>query len=636
MSHTDPTGLPKLGLSPKLAALLVRLATFTLIAYLIGSTYFGYPPNIRHRCTAFGLCIILGFVLYRGNGAKGGKVPWYDWALMAIGLASCINIYVRYWELMLNRGSATDVDYAFGVALVLVILEMARRCIDNTFTILVFAFVIYSLFGHMLPGRLGHAEMDWRFLVDNIYVTTNGIWGELMAIFVEVIALFLVFSSVMIATGADRVIIASAAKIGGRYRGGAAKICVLASALIGMISGSSVTNAAMVGNVTIPMMKRMGYRPEVAAGIEATASSGGQITPPMMGAGLFLMAQLIGVDLIKIMLAASIPAFLFYVGVLAAVHFDSVRDGIVHAEIEDVLEGQRLGDPRVWVPVATPFVLLVVLLSSGRSIELSVVAAIFVLIISVLAAARSLLELKGRLRKIVAGMIDAAESLVLIAVLLAASAILVGLMDLSGLGVKLTELTLALSSGSKIGTLLLTGLVVLVLGLGLPTTAAYLIAAAVGAVTLTSIGLTNLQAHMFLFYFAALSAITPPVAPAVLVAAGIANASIVKASIETIRIASIKYVLPFGFAFNAALLMEGDMQTVVISVICATIGAIFLSAAFAGFLFSRLGLANRTVCFIGSALCFLPPSILSVLGVVLVVMAAIANRYADRRWALIS
>jgi TRAP-type uncharacterized transport system fused permease subunit len=336
------------------------------------------------------------------------------------------------------------------------------------------------------------------------------------------------------------------------------------------------------------------------------------------------------------MLAASIPAFLFYVGVLAAVHFDSVRDGIVHAEIEDVLEGQRLGDPRVWVPVATPFVLLVVLLSSGRSIELSVVAAIFVLIISVLAAARSLLELKGRLRKIVAGMIDAAESLVLIAVLLAASAILVGLMDLSGLGVKLTELTLALSSGSKIGTLLLTGLVVLVLGLGLPTTAAYLIAAAVGAVTLTSIGLTNLQAHMFLFYFAALSAITPPVAPAVLVAAGIANASIVKASIETIRIASIKYVLPFGFAFNAALLMEGDMQTVVISVICATIGAIFLSAAFAGFLFSRLGLANRTVCFIGSALCFLPPSILSVLGVVLVVMAAIANRYADRRWALIS
>ena len=631
MSEPRAATTAGVGLPPRLATLLARAATLALILYLAATTYFGYPPNIRHRSVAFGLSLILGFILFRANRSKGGRVPWYDWLMMGVGVAACINIYARYWDLMLDRGSATSLDYLFGVALVLIILELARRCIDNTFTFLVVAFVLYSLLGHLLPGRLGHAELDWQFLVDNLYVTTNGIWGELMAIFVEVIALFLVFSAIMIATGADRVIIAAAAKLGGRYRGGAAKICVLASAFIGMISGSSVTNAAMVGNVTIPMMKRMGYRPEVAAGIEATASSGGQITPPMMGAGLFLMAQLIGVDLTTIMLAAAIPAFLFYLGVLAAVHFDAGRDGMVQGEIEDILQGERLASPRVWLPVTIPFAALIGLVAYGRSIELSVVLSTGLLILSVLAAATSRHDLWARARRIVHGMLDAGEALVIIGVLLAASAILVGLMDLSGLGVKLTELTLALGAGSTIGTLLLTGLVVLVLGLGLPTTAAYLIAAAVGAATLKTLGLTDLQAHMFLFYFAALSAITPPIAPAVLVAAGIANASIVKASIETVRIASIKYVLPFLLAFNSALLMEGTVQAIVLSVFCASVGAVFMSAAFAGFLFRPLALPNRALCLAGSALCFVPPGMLTAAGLVLVTVSCILNRTALRR-----
>lgn len=254
------------------------------------------------------------------------------------------------------------------------------------------------------------------------------------------------------------------------------------------------------------------------------------------------------------------------------------------------------------------------------------VFSIGLLIVGVLAAATSRLDLVARARRIFHGMLHAGEALVMIAVLLAASAILVGLMDLSGLGVKLTELTLALGSGSKIGTLILTGLVVLVLGLGLPTTAAYLIAAAVGAATLKAIGLTDLQAHMFLFYFAALSAISPPVAPAVLVAAGIANASVVKASIETVRIASIKYVLPFLLAYNSALLMEGSFQAIVVSVFCTGVGSVFLSAAFSGFLVKHLAMPNRAPCFAGSVLCFVPPGALTVAGLVLVVLSTLLNR----------
>ncbi|MCC7272269.1 MAG: TRAP transporter fused permease subunit [Alphaproteobacteria bacterium] len=619
---------------PAWAGAAVKVVMLALVVYLMGTTYFGYPPNIRHRTTALGMCLLLGFLLFRADGRRGGRMPWYDWLLLAGSLAACVNVYVRYWDLMLDRGSATDLDYALGGVLVIAILELSRRCIDNTFTILVLVFVVYALFGHLLPGRLGHAELDWQFLIDNMYVTTNGIWGELMAIFVEVIALFLVFSAVMIATGADRVIIAAAAKIGGRFRGGPAKICVISSALIGMISGSSVTNAAMVGNVTIPMMKRIGYKPEVAAGIEATASSGGQITPPMMGAGLFLMAQLLNVGLVDIMVAAAIPAFLYYVGVLAAVHFDSIRDRIDAVAVEDVMQGERLGDPRIWVPVALPFALLIWLVIDGYSIEMSVVLAIVALIAAVPLAARSRADLRGRLQRLIFGLFDAAQSMVIVAVLLAASAVLVGLMDLSGVGVKLTELTLRLSSGHVLGTLVLSGLIVLVLGLGLPTTASYLIAAAVGAATLEQVGLTPLQAHMFLFYFAALSAISPPVAPAVLVAAGIAGASPMRAMWETMRIASIKYVLPFAMAFNQALLMQGSGVSIVLAVAGAVLGAVFMSAAFSGYLVMRLNPLLRLACLAGAAACFYPPGVVTAAGAAVVAVVLALNWATARRGAV--
>ncbi|MCC7272913.1 MAG: TRAP transporter fused permease subunit [Alphaproteobacteria bacterium] len=609
-------------------AWVAAATTLALAGYLFVTAYFGTPPNIQHRSLVLAACLIVAFVHFRAG--RGTRIAWYDWLLALGSLAACVHVFVNYWAIMTNPRFAGPIDYVLGAFLVVAILELSRRCVDSSFTILVGIFVAYALFGDLLPGRLGHGPLSWEFLVENMYLTTNGIWGELMAIFVEVIALFLIFSAVMIATGADRVVIAAAMVLGGRFRGGPAKICVISSAMVGTISGSSVTNAAMVGNVTIPMMKRIGYRPEVAAAIEATASSGGQITPPLMGAGLFLMAQLLNVGVTDIMIAAVVPAFLFYVGVLSAVHFDAVRDRMSGVPAGDIGELEALSSPRVWFPVALPFAVLLWLVLDGYSIELSVVAAVMVLVAAILVTARSPREAWGRFDRVVRGLANAGPALVSMAVLLAASALLVGLMDVTGVGVKLTELTLRLSSGTFVGTLLLSAFVVLVLGLGLPTTASYLIAAALGATALRHVGLTDLQAHMFLFYFATLSAISPPVAPAVFVAAGIAEASPLLAMLHTMRFAMIKYVLPFGMALNQALLLQGGTLDVLLSVATAVVGTVFLSAGFSGYLFARLWFPLRIACALGGMLCFFPPGAVTLVGLAIVGAVALANWHAKR------
>ncbi|MGE0714137.1 MAG: TRAP transporter permease [Alphaproteobacteria bacterium] len=608
---------------------VVAVATLGLTTYLFATSYFGTPPNIQHRSLIFAACLVVAFVHFRPG--RGRHIAWYDWLLAIGSLAACGNVFVNYWAIMTDPGFAGPVDYVLGAILIVAILELSRRCIDSSFTILVGIFVAYALLGHLLPGRLGHGVLGWEFLVENMYLTTNGIWGELMAIFVEVIALFLIFSAVMIATGADRVVIAAAMVLGGRFRGGPAKICVISSAAIGTISGSSVTNAAMVGNVTIPMMKRIGYRGEIAAAIEATASSGGQITPPLMGAGLFLMAQLLNVAVTDIMIAAVVPAFLFYVGVLSAVHFDAVRDrmsGVPKGATEG-LDG--LASPRSWVPVALPFGVLLYLVLDGYSIELAVVAAVVVLVAAILVTARSPGDAWGRLERVIRGLAAAGPAIVAMAVLLAASALLVGLMDVTGVGVKLTELTLRLSSGTFIGTLLLSALVVLVLGLGLPTTASYLVAAALGATALRHVGLSELQAHMFLFYFATLSAISPPVAPAVFVAASIADAPPLLAMLHTMRFAMIKYVLPFGMALNQALLMEGGVAEVLVSIVAAAIGTVFISAAFSGYFAGRLALPLRIACAAGGLACFYPAGWVMLAGLTVLAAIGAANWLAQRQ-----
>lgn len=612
---------------------LVSLIAVALSLFVLYSAYFGPLPNIRHRAVLLGATMAMGFLIFPARAADSDRVRWYDWLAIAGTVAASVYAYAAYWDYMMNPGYPEPLALALGAVLILAILELSRRCIGWSFTVLVVLIAAYALLGHMLPGRLGHGGARWDFLIDTMYLTTDGVWGSLMAIFAGLLTLFVILSTVMLRTGAGEGMMLIAKFLGGRFRGGAAKVAVVSSALVGSVTGSSVTNVAMTGTFTIPAMRRMGYKPEVAAGIEATASSGGQITPPMMGAGLFLMAEFLGIGVVDVMLAALIPAFLFYVGVLGSVHFDSGRANVTAMSPEELPRLKELAAIGVWGPVVLPFAVLIGMIVVGYSVEFAVLCAVLTLFALYLLPARSFGELRDRVANLGAALADTARPLVTLGVLIAAAGILVGLIGLVGIGVKFSELVLLLAEGSLVGTLLVTAAVVMVLGMGVPTTAAYVLAASVLAVALQKIGFGALEAHMFIFYFATLSAITPPVCPAVFVAAGIAEAPWLKVAGHTVRFAIIKYLLPFMFVFYPELLMQGETATILPILAAAVLGTVAISAAFSGYLFAPLSWWTRVSLGLGGGLLVYPERLTSYVGLALVILGAVANRVAARRTA---
>ena len=556
----------------------------------------------------------MGFLLYPGRKKDDSGPRWYDWVLISGTFAACLHAYLNYWDFMLDPGTPETLDLIFGIFLIISVLELARRCIGWTFSFLIIFFIAYALLGHLIPGRLGHGVTRWQMLVDMLYLSTDGIWGILVAIFASLLSLFVIFSSVMISTGGANTIIEMAKFIGGRMRGGPAKIAVISSAMIGSISGSAVINVAMTGNFTIPMMKRLGYKSEVAGGIEATASSAGQITPPLMGAGLFLMAEFLEIEVPLIMLYAMVPALLFYIGVLSSVHFDSARFNIKPIPTDEIPKLRSFLQFSVWAPVILPFAVLISAIVLGYSVSLSVLFGIFTLLACYLVPSRSMTDLKNRLIKIVVAQAGTAKPLVSLCSLLCAAGLLIGVIGYVGIGVKFSEIVLTIGHGYLLPTLVLAGVVVIILGMGIPTTAAYVLSASVIAVAFQKLGIGELQAHMFIFYFATLSAITPPVCAAVFVAAGIAEADWMKVALHTVRFALIKYILPFLFIFHPSILLQGHPLIIFVTIATCSIGAVFLSASFSGYFISNLKPFERFLFGIGAIMMLWPEIYTSILG----------------------
>ncbi|MEN9773067.1 MAG: hypothetical protein RL322_137 [Pseudomonadota bacterium] len=563
----------------------VGLLTGCLLVFLCVTTFVGQLPNIQQRNIAITLVLLIGLIALPAGRSARQTVPWYDWAMALILIVSGINLHLKYWAVMETPEDAiTHFELISGMLVAAITVEVSRRAVGLSFAVLVALAVAYALFGNLLSGRMAHAGIAWPVLAEYVYLSSAGLWGPLTDSFVTLISLFCLFGALMMNTGVGSAMMDVAMLAAGRYTGGAAKISVLSSAMVGTITGSSVTNVAMTGQFTIPMMKRLGYKPAVAGAVEATASSGGQITPPLMGAGLFLMAEFLNLPVTTIMLAALIPALLFYVGVFASVHFDSARDGVGRVPASELPDPARLRDPLVIVQVLLPFVVLIGMIVTGWPVSWAVLAASAAIALSHLVVARSGSELRRRLAELWAALLETGPAMVTLGALIAAASLLVGLIDLTGAGVKFTEVILRWGDGGLVLTLILSALVMLVLGMGMPTTAAYVLATAVIVVALQKVGLSPLQAHMFAFYVATLSALTPPVCAAVFVAAGIAGAPWTETAWHTVRLALIKYLLPFIFALHPPLLMEGSVGLVVITLIVAIVGTVMLSSALSGWL----------------------------------------------------
>lgn len=588
--------------------LLPRLLMLCLTGLVFYAVLFGQFPNIQQRAGVLAFIAALAVIVFplRAAALPAALRRALDLGLLAAVLAAVGYVTWNYWDIMLNPGLPKTEALVLGAALVLCVLELARRTIGWTFAILAAVFAIYALSGHLLPGRIGHGGVSASMMVDMLFLSTDGLWGQVMDIFVTLLILFVLFSSLMMSTGAGQSMIDLAKLFGGRMRGGPAKIAVMSSAMVGSMTGSSVTNVAMTGNFTIPMMIRLGYRPAVAGGIEATASSGGQITPPLMGAGLFLMAEFLGIDLGRMMLIALVPAFLFYVGVLSSVHFESLRVGVGRLPPEELPEAARFRRFETWGPLLLPFAVLIGMVLQGFSVDLAIFAAILTLAAAHLAAARSLADLKARLRALLQALDDAVKPLVTLGALCAAAGILIGIIGFVGIGVKFADGVLGLAGGHLLPALLLAGVVVIVIGMGMPTTAAYILAVSVIATAFTQLGIPELSSHMFIFYFATLSAITPPVCAAVFVAAGLANAPWLATALHTVRFAAIKYLLPFLFIFRPELLLQADWARVTLAIALCALATVLVSAAFAGYLLRPLGPLQRALLLAGGALLLWP------------------------------
>lgn len=568
------------------------------LAILVGAFVFytaatGPFEGLIQRALFLALVAALGFALYPlGAGTRWRPVGLaIDLVLCAVALVACGYVVWNYDEIMTSLPWATTTDKALTVGLVLAFLELGRRTVGLIFPILVIAGLSYALFGNLLPGALRHRGFDSAFVTETIFLGDLGIWGMLTGIAATVVATFVLFGALLLHSGGGQAFIDLAMRLGGRQPGGAAKIATIASGLFGMISGSAVANVATTGNLTIPMMIRLGYPRPFAAAVEAVASTGGQIAPPIMGAAAFVMAEILGMPYTTIILGAVIPAILFYASVFVTVHFVSVRRGLAFVPENELPAWSTILSPRRVAPFLCALGGLGLGIWLGRSIATAAFYGIVGLLIAFIVTETGRLAPRQMIGKIIDGLEDAGKGMVIIGVLLAGAQVLVSMINLTGIGVTLSSLIVSMAGDSVPLVALIVGLVCLIMGMGLPTTAAYVLVAAVLAPAMTAVGVSPLAAHLFVFYFATISVITPPVCVAVFVGAGIASTNWLPAAGHAVRLGAVTYLVPFLILLNPGMLMEGGA----LAIAQAALSGAALVLAVPALLTGSLLLGNRVI-----------------------------------------
>lgn len=523
----------------------------------------------------------------RSAAARVG--PAIDGLLILAALFSAAYMVVQHEMLVRRTGAATTLDLVAGTLAVVVVLELARRTTGWGLVTVALLALAYAVLGPWLPGVLAHRGYGPGRLIEQLYLSTEGIWGVPLGVSADFVYLFVLFGALLEMAGGGALLIALAARVAGRTRGGPAKTATVASALMGSLSGSAVANVVTTGAITIPVMRRAGFQPHFAGAVEAAASTGGQLMPPVMGAGAFILATWTGIPYARIALAALVPALLYYAALYMAVHFRAGRMGIgatTRAETDPVL-------PRLHLLL--PLAAIIALLAAGRS----PMRAAFWGVVTALAAALLRRATRPDRSRLQAALVAGAASTVQVAGACAAAGIVVGVASLTGIGLRMSELIITLSGGYLPAALALTALGSLILGMGLPTTAAYVVLAALGAPALVELGVPVLAAHLFIFYFGCISNVTPPVALAAYAAAGLAGAPPLRTGLTAMALASTGFLVPFMFVYGPPLLLVGPWQEVALAVASAFAGVVALSAAVIGY--GRRPLAGWERALLGAA-----------------------------------
>jgi TRAP transporter 4TM/12TM fusion protein/TRAP transporter TAXI family solute receptor len=601
------------GISP-FTALIQRPVHLALMATL-GFLGVGVQRRLREADEPDGLP-----VMERVRGALG-------WVLAGLSVMVCAYLALENQELVARSGSPTGMDLFMGALTILLVIELARRATGWGLIAVCILALIYAVAGPYLPGFLAHRGYGATRLIEHLYLSTEGIWGIPLGVSADFVYLFVLFGAVLETAGGGALLIAMANRIAGRTRGGPAKTAAVASAFMGSLSGSAVANVVTTGTFTIPLMKRAGFRPFFAGAIEAAASTGGQLMPPVMGAGAFILATWTNIPYLQVAVAAIIPAVLYYSALLAAIHFRAARMGIEPTEEENP---EPIADR---LHLLLPLAIIVVLLGMGRSpMRAAFWGVASALLLAVIRP--STRPSPDELRQI---MERAGRGAVQVAAACASAGIVVGVASLTGIGLRMSELIITLSQGNLFGALVLTGLGSIVLGMGLPTTAAYVVLAALGAPALVQLGVPLLAAHLFIFYFGCISNVTPPVSLAAFAAAGISGSPPIRTALFAAILAGAGFIVPFMFVYGPELLMQGSPQAILLATATALVGVTALAAGGVGYARARLDAWERAIALLAAFLLVYPGLLSDVAGLAGVVLVfqrteGVASA-AWRRWA---
>jgi len=519
--------------------------------------------------------------------------PLLNIVFLSIALITGTYLLLRWQAIAFSGGITNALDIVVGSLVIVLVLEAVRQTVGRTLTVIALVFLLYPFISPYLPGVFYSRGIRFESFVSFLVHSGQGIYGIPLGVASTYIVLFTIFGSFLAEFGAGDFFFRLSSSITRGLRAASAKTAVLFSTLLGMISGSAAGNVAVTGSFTIPLMKREGYRPHEAGAIEAVVSTGGQIMPPVMGAAAFIMAEIVGTPYVNIMKAALIPALLFFVSVLFVVHLQAVKSDLAIPEREPESEHSVVGTAVAGLPFIVPFFTLIGMMIVGYSpVKASFIAIVMLVAVHLLVVRRINRELWRRIGRAMAGGV---QNAIPISIACAAAGIISAVLSATGLGSKLSSFIISLSGGIPLIGLILTMITAIILGMGLPTTAAYLILATVVAPALADMGVPLLTAHMFVFFFGCVSTITPPVALASYVAAGIARADINEVGWTAFRYGSVCYLLPFAFFYGPALLSQGSAWEIVSASMTGVVGVFFLATAIVGYFRGHLSLTGRLI-----------------------------------------
>ncbi|KGP90685.1 C4-dicarboxylate ABC transporter [Pontibacillus chungwhensis BH030062] len=638
-----------------LSGFVGKFVFFTLLAFSLYQVYFTVIyqiPAQMHRSIHLGFALMLIFLLFpaRKKNLERGKLGWYDYLLAILSVGVGAYWPLNYDQIIARAGEMTQIDFYVGGLAILLVLEATRRAVGLPITIIASLFLAYAYWGRQMPDFLIHRGLDVDTIVQTMFFTTEGIFGTPLAVSSTFIFLFLLFGAFLVKTGVGQYFNDLAVALAGKRTGGPAKVAIFSSALQGTISGSSVANVVTSGSFTIPMMKRLGYRKEFSGAVEAAASTGGQLMPPIMGAAAFLMIEFIGIDYWSIAKAAAIPAILYFTGIWIMTHFEAKRIGLRGLDDEEVPDKKEVLKK---LYLLLPIVAIVFFLASGLSIILSALYGIFTTILVGLLREEKFRKIypiafavggiayiiykaivnggladgwfvggliagtiativvsyffDGNFADTIDALVQGARTALGVVAATAAAGMIVGVVTKTGLGLKLANSLVSLANEQILLTLFFTMVAAIILGMGSPTTANYVITSTIAAPAIIALGVMELPAHLFVFYFGIIADITPPVALAAFAASGVSGGEPIRTGVNAAKLAIAAFIIPYMFVLQPELLMiDATFWGLIWILFTAIAGMIAIGAGMIGYWFRKVYWVERILA-VGGGLALIYP-----------------------------